>query len=243
MKKRTKVLLGILIALLIAVSITFATQWNNIKAGYLFFRYSQEDIAAMDKKNEEIISDTLAQLPGVAVRDLTPEEQEKLSTGELSSEDALLAILNPSDASVETPPPEQSSSPQISAPEPSKPAQESLPSKTVDAELSKLIAQIYVLKASYVGQLDSLRSKAIAEYNALPIEARTDSAKLSIGRSYLGIASGLEGSCDAKMGAITSQIKAFLKKSGGDVSLVGKIQQSYENEKASKKAYYLSLYN
>ncbi len=112
--------------------------------------------------------------------------------------------------------------------------------QTYDAELAGMVGEIYVLRASFTGQLDGLLQQAKEEYISLP-EAERDKQKGKLASKYLSMAGSLESSCDAQMEDILSRIEAHLKKTGGDTALVKEIRKAYENEKALKKSYYMSL--
>ena len=58
---------------------------------------------------------------------------------------------------------------------------------------------------------------------------------------YIKRAGALESNCDSRMEEILARISAHIKEDGGDSSIVNEIREVYENEKALKKAYYLSL--
>ena len=82
--------------------------------------------------------------------------------------------------------------------------------------------------------------QAKAEYGALSPEQR-EKQKNSLASKYIGLAGSLEANCDSQMEAILSRIQKHLKENGGDTSLVKEIRKVYENEKALKKSYYMSM--
>ncbi len=106
------------------------------------------------------------------------------------------------------------------------------------SELENLIAQIYVLRADFSGQLDSLVGQAKAEY-----VANKGKNKAGIAGKYLRKATDLESSCDSQMEGILSQIDAEIKRTGGDSGIVSEIRSAYESEKSIKKANLLAKYN
>ena len=113
-------------------------------------------------------------------------------------------------------------------------------SQNYDAELAAMVGEIYALRASFIGQLDGLLQQAKAEYSALSPEQR-EKQKSSLASKYIGLAGNLESSCDSQMEAILSRIQKHLKETGGDTSLIKEIRKVYENEKALKKSYYMSM--
>ena len=123
----------------------------------------------------------------------------------------------------------------------SKPNQGSTESSgnAMSAEISACIAKVYVLRSSFVGQLNALYSQAVSSYEALP-DNQKESGKQSIISSLYPQAVALEASCDSQMEQILAELQGLLSASGGDTSLVGKIRSAYNSEKSLKKAYYLN---
>ena len=109
------------------------------------------------------------------------------------------------------------------------------------AIIAKYTSRLYGVKASFLGQLGSIASAAKNEFYSLPAEERNSSSKASIISKYMGRASSLEGSCDGQVSSILSAMRSDLKAIGADTSVVGKLQSSYESQKAAEKAYFLSL--
>ncbi len=112
-----------------------------------------------------------------------------------------------------------------------------------DERIAQLVAKMYVLKSQYTGQVQGIVNKMISDFAALPPEERTTGAKTSIAQSYLGTITSLEAQCDAQVNAITTELRAVLKESGGDMALVNAIEKAYANEKEATKAYYLNKYS
>ena len=59
---------------------------------------------------------------------------------------------------------------------------------------------------------------------------------------YLSAALEKEKECDARMKAAEDSIRSLLTQLGEDTSLADEIHAAYLEEKAAKKAYYLSLH-
>ena len=224
MKKKTKVVL-IVLGIIIALIASFAVwQRNNIKAVIYFLRYSKEDLVQMAADNQKELDDALKKIDMAAPRELTEEETKALESGELTLEEAVALTLTPSDEN-----------PTTSA-EPSggkKPTVAPVtPSKTL-SNIEKLIAELYVLKSSYMSKLDGLESAGKKEY------ATWKGQMIS---KYSGIISGWEAECDAKVEAVIGRIREEIKKTGGDMSVINTIRSTYNNEKQIKKAAYMNTY-
>lgn len=109
-------------------------------------------------------------------------------------------------------------------------------------QLAKYIADIYLMQTEYTTWLEDMNQAAIDEFVALPKDQKTTSAKYTIGLRYMKTALEKEDECDAKMAKLEAAIKDLLIKLGEDTALVDEIHATYLEEKALKKAYYLSLH-
>lgn len=229
MKKWKKVLLIVLCVLVVGVTTLTIWQWNNIKAVYYWVTVgSTENIAkeieATKKEREEIVSEYI----NGKVRDFTEEEEEKIVSGELSVEEATKIIKDEFEESVKT----------SEEKEPSKKN-----SKEIDDFIADNIIQLYSYKAYYLGQLGQIEKAAIADYKALSPKDRTMVSKQAIVDKYIGTANALLVECDGKVHKIMDTLSKKLKENKMDTAIVDKINSSYEEEKALKKAYYMSLLN
>ena len=112
----------------------------------------------------------------------------------------------------------------------------------VDERVAELITKMYVLKSTYVSQVEGLVGQMKAEYAKLPAEQRTTSAKQSIASGYMSKINAMEAQCDAQVNGVVSELRALLKKSGRDTSLADTIMSTYNAEKENTKAYYINTY-
>ena len=243
-------------------------QKGNIEALSYVKKYSGEERRKMLEDNEKVILDILKKLPEVKVQPLDEKAEEMLRDGKISQEDAVLIITGRAQTedfetdvsqNAETPKePDVSgaddkvdevknnhespdnhgndSSTDVSGGTNEQSHPQPVPDKP--SELENLIAQIYILRADFSGQLDSLVGQAKAEYIA-----NKGKNKAGIAGKYLRMASDLEGACDSQMESILSKIDAELKSTGGDSGIISEIRSAYENEKSIKKADLLAKYN
>ena len=233
MKKKTKVVL-IVLGIIIALIASFAVwQRNNIKAVIYFLRYSKEDLVQMAADNQKELDDALKKIDMAAPRELTEEETKALESGELTLEEAVALTLTPSDEN-----PTTSAEPSGGKKPTVAPA---TPSKT-PSNIEKLIAELYVLKSSYMSKLDGLESAGKKEYSSTPESQRNATWKGQMISKYSGIISGWEAECDAKVEAVIGRIREEIKKTGGDMSVINTIRSTYNNEKQIKKAAYMNTY-
>lgn len=239
MKKWGKVLLLLLLAVILAAGALCWWQWDNISALRLSVSTSREDLSQKMEENDRRVDDVSEKLP-VTVRDLTEEEKVALRDESLSREE-LLDRLTGKETPAESTGSEGETVQPDQTQESPQDTQETEPEKGED-RLSRLIAEIYLMKTEYTAWLEEAYEDCIGEYNALPEEERTTAAKYSLGMKYMKTALAKEDECDLKMETLLDEIAGALAELGEDTSLVEEIRSAYEEEKALKKAYYLGLH-
>lgn len=226
-KKIVLIVLCVILALLAAFSVW---QWNNIKAVYYYMRAeTSEDLAKEIERNKKEREEIVSEYIDGRVRDFTAEEEEKIMSGELSVEEAT-EIIKKDFIESKT---QQST--------------EASKKNDTDAKIDEFIAdniiKLYSYKAYYLGQLGQIEKSAIADYTALPQSERGLVGKQSIVDKYIGTANALLTECDEKVHKIMDTLSKKLDENNMDKSIIDKIDSSYEEEKALKKAYYMSLLN
>ena len=219
-RKWTWILFSILFLLVIAVTVLVKWQWNNITALRYATTYSEEELHRMQAENDQTIAEIYGQLSDIDVSRLPEEAKELLQTGELSEEVAVAVLIG--QLSWEDAKQDLSASPNHSEAQASR--------------VDDIIAQIYVLRSSYVGKLDSLVMQAWGEYRSGSI------SKADLISKYVGIGYGLEGECDARMAGLLSELSQELSRTGEDPSLVDTIRRTYQSEKSIKKAEMIAKY-
>ena len=263
MKKTVKIILlivGILVVLAAGVAVW---QWDNIQALRMARTISADELARQAAQAAQQRADALQNLPdGITIRELTAEEKQQLQSGELSEEAAIALLIGAAmgDAAATEAPDGESDAPAANDADDESGGESGSSGGSGDGssgsgdsgggsgvsdeiaaaqqKLNEDLAQIYVLEASFTGQLDGLVSQCKAEYAAL--ENKTVANKASLAQKYMGLASGLEASCDGQMSALIADIRAQLTILGGDQSVADAIESSYASEKATKKATLLS---
>ena len=224
MKRWQKVLTGSVLAVCVAASGALWYFQNEVQALKYHLDYSEEEQAALVEQNEERMNEILEQVQvPVSVADSAAQAVMQEQSMPQNKPETIKNQQAKTEASKPEQKPEQ------------KPGQQNY-----DPELAGMIGEIYALRTSFTGQLDQLLAEAKQEYIAVP-ENQRDKQKPVILNKYIKKAGGLEANCDGQMNEILGRMKTHLKKTGGDASLTGEIQKVYENEKALKKAYYMSL--
>ena len=224
---RRKRFLCVLLALAAVIGGICCWQRNNLRALGMSLRLSQEELSGeMDRQRER--TEEASRQAGVNVRALTDEEKEALRGREVSREELIDRIAGCEESAA-------ADAPAASAPQDDG-------ESALRSELAKCIAEIYVMEAEYTGWLEQANQAAIDEFVALPEEKQTTANKYSIGMKYLSAALEKEKECDAKMKRMEDAISSLLKQLGESSALVDEIHAAYLEEKAAKKAYYLSIH-
>lgn len=253
MKRRTKIGLGVLGCLAVAVGGLVWWQWNTVEAVVQASQYTSEEIEEKQKENKQKVQSVVDANPSITVRDLTEEEKQALREGTMSQEELaekLLQAVNPqpitepaTEQNQEQSPPAtvQSPQPQTPAPVETPPAEE--PPAVVEQaqwekDLSALIARVYVLREEYTIALDDMQAAAKEEYHGL--KNRTKKALVKFAQRYVTEALALEKTCDRQMDEIVSEMERIISENGGDMTLVDTVVETYASEKSLKKAWYMA---
>lgn len=224
---RKKRLLCILLALAVVIGGVCCWQRNNLRALGMSMKLSQDELSGKMNQQQKRTEEASRQA-GVTVRALTDEEKAELHGSEVSREELIDRIAGCEESAA-------ADAPAASAPQDDG-------ESALRSELAKCIAEIYVMEAEYTGWLEQANQAAIDEFVALPEEKQTTANKYSIGMKYLSAALEKEKECDAKMKRVEDAISSLLKQLGESSALVDEIHAAYLEEKAAKKAYYLTIH-
>ena len=261
MKLWKKILLGILLVLVIGISVIAVWQWNNIKAVIFTVTKSEQEIVAELNATKEKLHTELQGKYSVTVRDFTAEEERQIMKGEITPEEAIKRLeqeygiqTNSDGESADANNKNTHSSTESSTGSYAGNAGNSsvdTPSKTtstgtesrneLDSIVGDKIIKLYSLKAYYLGQLGQLEATVKKEYGALPKEKRNQKGKRDIATKYIGSAYAMLEECDAQVETLVSELQTQLKALNADTSIIKTIRDTYESEKALKKAYYIKL--
>lgn len=222
--KKKRIRWIVLIIFLVACSSLLLWQWNNVQAITYMLTLDNTQLAERNKKNDEQFNELM----------------QKYNL-EFFTEEELRALLNGS------PDIESAENSLVEGTEINRTASQK--NQRLDAtvdyteEIRLQIAQMYVLKSTFVGKLEAIVAQAKSEFEALSPEARTNDAKVKIVKSKTNQIAALEKECDGEVSAVVSQLQVLLKESGEDQSLVDKVKTVYAEEKSLKKAYYMNELN
>ncbi len=266
------ILLIILAVLIIAVGVIaylYRDVLAQIPSLYKSMMYSNDEISSMQAENDKKQNEILNELVEGTMRDLTDEERALLASGELSKEEALALIqgLLPSlDITVEvteTSVPEtteeitevttevttvaDTSAPVVTTAATTAPKDEPAAADDKAAKenrISEIIAEIYLLRATYINKIDELLVATKEEFYKLPKEQRNTKGKLmTIDRYLRPKGNELEAECDAKMNELLTEMKALLLELNMSTDIIGEIEAAYKEQKQLKTAELYGLYS
>ena len=146
----------------------------------------------------------------------------QLVDGTLSVEDSAKKLLDESVPGAETPDGQSS--------------QQTAEKSDVEAQIQEQIAQMYVLRSTYVSKLESIAQAAIDEYTQ---GEHTAENKADVVYKRLEELTALEKECDAQVAQVVERLRSLLKQAGKDDSLAKQVEATYQEEKSLKKAAYL----
>ena len=220
MKRKTGIILLVILLFLAVLCSVAIWQWNNITALRYAISYTPEKRQEMLAETDRVIQHISEQYANVDFSKLPQEGVEMLSKGKLSEEVAIAVLSG-----------------QITWEE-AKEQPMSL-SQTVgesESRVDAIIAKIYVLRSGYTGKIDGLVGQALSDYRS------KKGTKRELMTQYISRGYALEGECDAQMEALLSELSTELKRTGEDMSLVGQIRSAYQTEKSLKKAEIIGKY-
>ena len=222
MKKGAKIALGVAAVLAVAGAAAAAWQWNNLNALRYGLTLDQDTLDQRLEENRTVLNEAMDQYD-ISDHTFTEEEVSQLTEGTVSAQEAAKKLLEqPAQEVPQTEQPEQA--PQADH------AQE-------EAEIRELIATMYVLRATYVGKLEAVVQSAIDEYTA---GEHTSENRTRVVRGKLDELIAMEKECDGEVAAVVSRLRELLKATGQDDSLARQVEETYQEEKSLKKAYYLN---
>ena len=266
------VLVSLFVVLALAAGFVVYRNYSAIAGFLRGMQASSEDLQSQkeqnDQKQQELLNDLV---PAVTVRDLTDEERAMLESGLLSEEEALALIRGETLAptpSTETP--AETTAVPVETTVPTSPVTEAVETEPVTtaqttaqttaettaassdtvsagvaaalARQEEIIAEIYLLRAIYLTEIDKLIQGAKQEYLALPKEERSLAAKMKIVEKLIPKGNKLEDECDAKMEALLSELTSVLQAQGLPTDVVAQIRATYKEQKEIKLAELYQAY-
>jgi hypothetical protein len=219
LKRKVLYVLAAVLAVVVAIGIW---QRENIKAFVISRSNTSQQLEEKSEENDKKIDAIIEQDPDLDITKLTDEQREELRTGKMTEKEALSIVLEKTKSD------SAAKSNDIAAIELKK------------QRINELVAEVYVMRDSYVAKLNAIESAGRTKYASLPAEQRTKAAKSEIASECISQASALEGQCDSQMDSILSEMTTLLKETNGDTTLVSRVRGTYAEQKAITKAQYLN---
>ena len=234
-KKKNGILKKVIILSLISASAAVTAvivykQRNNIIALNYAVNYSAEGREKLQDENDKLIADIIDSLSDEGVSLLTEEEITRFKSGDLSEEQVLEIIEERKIIN------DNISKGTSNAVNTNDEKEDNNTTPDSSDNIGDLTAQIYSLRSSFSGKVDSIVAQAQSD------AASGQYTKSELISKYAGQLSSLEKSCDAQFDSIVSQIEEELKQTGGNTDVVSDLRKAYQNEKSIKKASILSKY-
>ena len=105
---------------------------------------------------------------------------------------------------------------------------------------NEIIAKIYLLRATYLNEIDALIRETKEAYANLPPEQHNLAGKMLAVEQMSPKGNALEDKCDAEMDALLTELEGVLKQLGASTAILAEIKDTYAEQKMLKKA---ELYN
>ena len=240
MKKFLKIAGIILLCIVFVLGGLAIWQKDNIKAFINSARYSEEELVNMAQNADEKLKKEVEESLGVTLREITQEEQQQIDNGEISKDEVISKIIT--EATEEKRQQEEKKQQgQQGAGGQSETASQPQ-QKSAQTMINECVSQLYSLKGSYMGRLDSLIGSAAAEYQSLVAEGKASTAKATLMSKYMSAAAGLESACDGEVERLLSNLTAELKARNHSLDIVKTIRSAYANEKSAKMAQLIGKY-
>lgn len=251
--KLLKILLGVVIVFVLLCVALAVWQRENITAVIKASRYSSAEIADEISASKANTQKEIEKYDIPIKRDFTLEEEEALRNGTMSVDEAVSLLLGDdsgAEASAGDGEAQTGTSEGQQTAGGSKSSNSSTDTQAQGKELTQEqqivtdgLTQMYTLKAYYLGELGSFEKDLKAQYKQKYGTQKSAGAVAEVVQSNMTKVAEMESECDKKVDAVLSDMRERLEAIGASTDIVSVAEDSYINEKALRKSYYLSLYN
>lgn len=245
-----KILLGFVLVVVIAVSALAVWQRENIAAVMKASKCSSDEIAEEISASKANTQKEIEKYSIPITRDFTLEEEEALRNGSLSVEEAVSRLMNTESevqgdtASTAVAGTQATQSDDDNTQADSGSVQEQGSELTPEQKIvTDGLTEMYTLKAYYLGELGSFEKELKTQYKEKYGSKKSAGAVAEVLQSNMTKAAAMESECDQKVDEVLSNMRSELEAIGASTDIVSVAEDSYVNEKALRKSYYLSLYN
>jgi len=218
MKKRKRIGLWILLALLIVFGALAFLQRENIRAAIRYLQTDEVSSAQQITENRDKLQSELKDQYHLTVTAPTMEQSDALLEGTLTPDEVKKTLGMP------------------------QKQQEQISTKTAQMIVDECTAELYACEVDLLARLGTMKQKAVDEWTLLPKEQQTATKKREIGFAGLRQCYSLEVEIDSQVKLILEKYRIQMKEINGDISVFDTLWEYYCEEKASTKAYYLNKY-
>lgn len=221
-----------MVTLILGIGAVSLVVWQreNIVAVAGGIKYSEEEIAQQIAQSKQNVEEVFSRYDMPSIRDFTLEEEEAIRRGELTAEEAVAKLFDQSTATDEH---------QDKQEEVALGTQET--AEVIAEVIATYTAQMYALKAKYLGVLGGIEQSAISAYKGLAKEDRTMGQIQKIISSHISQGLSMEAQCNSEVEGVLTALEEELVARGADTTIVQTMREAYNSEKSLKKSYYLSL--
>lgn len=218
MKRWKKILLAVLAALILIIAALAIWQRNNIEALYAFAAKDSQQIAQELGRQRQEHQQAIAEQAPITVTPPSTQQSNDILSGAATAEQVKqeLGIAGQLD----------------------KAGSEI----TAEEVINTCVAELYACKVDIMAELAELKQAALATWNGLPDDERTDARLRQIGLEGLEACYDLEVAVDDQVQQILSSYRTRLKALDADTAILDTLWEYYCDEKAAEKAYYLDKY-
>ena len=253
MKKRTIIILIVLFVFVVTIGVLVYRNRNTLTAMYFTFTNQNDKLEQKKLDTDERAMEAIKEFGIESVRPLTEDETKKLSSGEITEEQAVDIVLGRYDEigepekENEQPATEQDSSAVNTGTKNNNPSASNMSDeyKVKNEEIAELIGKMYVLKAQFTSDLSDIEDWVNSEYRKYMKEYDGNipsSVKMKVGQTAYSDALALEKDCDAQVTVIFNRITTLLNETGQSTVIVDEMKAAYDNEKMVAKSYYMSQF-
>lgn len=100
----------------------------------------------------------------------------------------------------------------------------------------EIIAEIYLLRSTYLNEIEKLIEDTKQAYRALPKEEHTLAGKMKLVEKMIPKGNKLEDDCDARMEELLGELTDILQRQGLSTAIVDEIRTTYKEQKELKLA-------
>jgi len=238
MKVWVRVVLGILLAIIIAVGAVIVWQWDNIRAIYIMLTTDEEAITQTLEEKRVEQETWLSEEYSVALLAPTAEQSSALLEGTVSPEEVKesLGITSEIEEKIaETPETEKKV-----LNKKKNPQKTGITKAEIENYVNLCVAELYTCEVELMSRLGEMKKGIETEW-AMTSPKNGTTKRETIMR-WLNKVYDLEVEIDGKVKAIIAKYNKILKSRGADTSGVDKLWDYYLSKKADQKAYYMNQY-